>query len=126
VTWKSRVYRKRERNEGLKHWGSIVAKFCKVFKYQCQACRKRCTKDRLTVHHIIPREFGGDEDDGNLILLCRTCHDEIESDWKKYNTYRKIAYAFAKNGVPVVTTGIPVGKDWRQWVYGGARNPQSE
>lgn len=32
----------------------------------------------LTVHHIRPRAEGGDDSMGNLVTVCRRCHDWIE------------------------------------------------
>ena len=30
------------------------------------------------MHHIIPRNFGGEDNPENLILLCNDCHNEVE------------------------------------------------
>jgi 5-methylcytosine-specific restriction endonuclease McrA len=43
--------------------------------WRCQNCG---TRQRLDVHHIIPRARGGEDHERNLITLCRSCHDELE------------------------------------------------
>jgi len=44
--------------------------------WRCQGhdCDRR---NKLTVHHIIPRSAGGTDNLDNLITLCRECHDAI-------------------------------------------------
>ena len=40
--------------------------------YTCQVCSSR---EKLEVHHIIPRAEGGSDRPANLITLCEKCHD---------------------------------------------------
>jgi 5-methylcytosine-specific restriction endonuclease McrA len=47
--------------------------------FRCKSCYKKLPKFRLTAHHIIPRSEGGNDDLDNLITLCHSCHDLIES-----------------------------------------------
>lgn len=43
----------------------------------CEIC---CAKDtKLDVHHVIPVEEGGTDDQDNLICLCRHCHKVIHT-----------------------------------------------
>lgn len=42
--------------------------------WRCQNCGAR---DRLDVHHIIPRARGGADHERNLITLCRSCHNDL-------------------------------------------------
>jgi 5-methylcytosine-specific restriction endonuclease McrA len=44
--------------------------------YRCAnpVCRKSRFEAALQIHHIIPREDGGDDSADNLILLCSNCH----------------------------------------------------
>jgi predicted restriction endonuclease len=44
-------------------------------KYRCQGCLELKATNELEVHHIIPRNFGGQDVAGNLITLCLDCHD---------------------------------------------------
>lgn len=41
----------------------------------CQMCK---TDEYLEVHHIRPRSTGGGDNEENLIVLCRKCHDIAE------------------------------------------------
>lgn len=34
-------------------------------------------KDNLEEHHMIPLSFGGDNNDLNLVFLCKACHKEV-------------------------------------------------
>lgn len=39
----------------------------------------RCLEERIvSLHHLVPREHGGDDNIENLIPLCNECHDEVE------------------------------------------------
>jgi hypothetical protein len=33
----------------------------------------------METHHIIPRRYGGSDDDPNLVTLCSSCHTAVES-----------------------------------------------
>lgn len=43
----------------------------------CYFCLSEET-EVLEEHHIVPRRFGGGDEDENLVLLCPTCHSKIE------------------------------------------------
>ena len=45
--------------------------------YTCQCCGKKHV--RLEVHHIIFRSKGGTDDENNLIIVCKKCHDAIHN-----------------------------------------------
>ena len=45
-------------------------------EYKCCICN---TKTNLHIHHIIPRQQGGNHDESNLITLCAKCHMHIET-----------------------------------------------
>jgi hypothetical protein len=47
--------------------------------FRCQACRKQGKYKDFTVHHIIPRIEGGEDDPENLITLHALCHDYVEA-----------------------------------------------
>ena len=42
---------------------------------KCGICKSR---SKLTIHHILPRSEGGQNNKENLIVLCRPCHDFVE------------------------------------------------
>lgn len=46
--------------------------YCVQDIIMCQRCRVSVAVD---IHHIVFRSQGGGDDIGNLIALCRKCHD---------------------------------------------------
>jgi len=58
-------------------WKKIRARYVKVHPL-CERC---LAEGRITpveeVHHILPVNRGGTNDDGNLMSLCRSCHNKI-------------------------------------------------
>lgn len=44
----------------------------------CYIC-SRGNPDILEQHHIVPKRFGGSDTDANLVELCPSCHQAIES-----------------------------------------------
>ena len=47
---------------------------------RCRECGVEESDDEiLTVHHVIARSQGGADSEENYILLCRDCHNDIES-----------------------------------------------
>jgi hypothetical protein len=43
-----------------------------------------CGSEANSIHHIIPRSEGGEDIDSNKVMLCRSCHDEVELEPKKW------------------------------------------
>lgn len=49
---------------------------------RCRVCRARCSTTAMDMtlraerHHIVPRSLGGQDTTGNLVTLCKSCHDE--------------------------------------------------
>lgn len=39
--------------------------------------------DDLEEHHVVPRKFGGTDDESNLITVCSSCHKKIERTWDR-------------------------------------------
>lgn len=50
--------------------------------YKCQECGK--SNCMLEVHHIRARKYGGADTIGNLITLCKKCHDKTKSREKDF------------------------------------------
>jgi len=46
-------------------------------KRYCFICGER-NQNILQEHHIIPRRFGGEDQEGNTVTLCANCHEAIE------------------------------------------------
>ena len=45
--------------------------------YTCQQCKGKSKDYRLEVHHIVFRSQNGSDEEGNLITLCKACHDAL-------------------------------------------------
>lgn len=43
----------------------------------CRLCNGR---HALTTHHVVPRCMGGDNSPGNLMRVCRPCHDILDHE----------------------------------------------
>lgn len=46
----------------------------KKYGRECQICG---SKKDISVHHIRPKAFGGNDKEENLMPMCGDCHDEI-------------------------------------------------
>lgn len=60
-------------------------------KNYCKMCKSKSTLER---HHLVPRKYGLNNDEYNLITLCKNCHDKVEiltTDWidsgKEYSAF---------------------------------------
>lgn len=121
--WAKKVYAPSQKNKIIGDYETYFEKYCKEFNYQCQACRKKHRKMRLSLHHIIPVIEGGSNDYDNIILVCKECHNKIEEESLKYRSYNSILWAFARQKGKRPIKEISNTKDWHKWVYGGQRNP---
>lgn len=55
---------------------------------ECQYCHKKVTKDKMTVDHMFPVDFGGPTISNNLLPACKTCNGEKENmTYKQYMTF---------------------------------------
>ena len=64
-------------------------------KRHCEICHG---KDRLTVHHKIPKELGGLDNIENLMTLCYKCHEWIHKD-KNLNSRKRLNLLRKNNGI---------------------------
>ena len=53
----------------------IKQRIIKQHDSKCQSCGYKGTVD---LHHIIPKNKGGNDNEENLMLLCYPCHLKIE------------------------------------------------
>jgi len=74
------------------NWRSVKANIRQRDGYVCRVCGHRNIDHNLDVHHIKPiRCFDSNTDysdinaEGNLILLCRSCHRKLEGRFKDSN-----------------------------------------
>ena len=56
-------------------------------RYKCQYCKGKSKDSILNVHHIESRKTGGNSP-GNLITLCKTCHEKYHKGEIKLNVKR--------------------------------------
>ena len=64
--------------------------------HECKCCHGKSKDSILNVHHIESRKTGGNAP-GNLITLCKTCHDayhdgKIKKEFKRQESYRDSAF----------------------------------
>lgn len=69
-------------------------------EHRCCNCHAH---SNLDVHHIHFRRHGGSNDPGNLITLCKTCHDSMHRDFLQLhgNPESTGVYFTNRNGIPV-------------------------
>ena len=61
-----------------KQWQAIIAGKC---SYKCRVCGAYCAPpftEHLDAHHLIPRDYFGDDVVDNIIGLCQVCHRGVE------------------------------------------------
>lgn len=50
-------------------------------RYKCEFCDYETNeRSRIHIHHIVPREAGGNNNRLNLVMLCPNHHNQIFSD----------------------------------------------
>lgn len=60
-------------------WRGLRRKILNRDRNRCQSCKvHRSYGRKMTVHHIVARDDGGNDDPSNLITLCVPCHNLIE------------------------------------------------
>ena len=70
-----------------RNWSRIRNAFLSGHPF-CELCRRdgRLTKAEI-VHHIKPVREGGDNEEDNLMALCKPCHERLQAKrgdrWKK-------------------------------------------
>ena len=75
---------------------AIKRKVLEYWENQCSCCGK---VDYLEFHHIIPKNDGGTDEFGNVLLLCGRCHAEVHGrsyDPNRPNCKTSIDYDTAK------------------------------
>ena len=61
-----------------KDWKAQCLEVVERDKHACRGCEKPFwdVNDWFDVHHVLHRGKGGGDDQGNLMLLCRDCHEK--------------------------------------------------
>ena len=59
-----------------KQWQAIRAEKCR----DCRVCRTRPVDGRSVIesHHLVPRDYHGDDVADNIVGLCQACHRGVE------------------------------------------------
>lgn len=60
-----------------RNWRSLRRSILERDGYRCRNCGRR--RGELHVHHVVPLSNGGANVPGNLIVLCRGCHERVEA-----------------------------------------------
>jgi len=60
------------------------------YENQCYLCN---SKIDLSLHHILPKKFGGGTEIDNLVPLCSECHDKAHSDNRMHLELMKLRYS---------------------------------
>lgn len=121
--WRSKVYFHEPEPEGLtrEEWIFLRRTVIRRDGFKCLRCDKRFPVHELTAHHMTPRDEGGSNDISNLVTLCQPCHDFVEIN--NLRTRADIMGSMEQEQKENIELSKPSSKDWRTWVYGGARNP---
>lgn len=127
--WHAPVYRPPEDLGSAAWWKEIRTAVMIRDRFKCFRCESKRRRG-LSVHHIVPRSEGGEDNLENLITLCNKCHDIVEMA-----ACRSLADIVAtieddsphqpkKKEEPekdrIETFERP---EWHKWVYGGQRKP---
>lgn len=85
-----RKSRRRERKQQLKINSSLKKRLYRdVVFAPCFYCKKIFLIENLTIEHLIPRSYGGTNDDSNIAIACSPCNHHMgRVAWfvKKYLT----------------------------------------
>jgi len=105
-------------------WKLIRGRILRRDKHECVRCK---TKNYLSVHHIVPRDNGGGDNDANLITLCGLCHDYAEVKGYRYRWQieesgdANMAKSNKKQAVRNRGDDVAYRPAWHEHVYGGNR-----
>ncbi|WP_170924371.1 HNH endonuclease [Mycobacterium avium] len=72
-------------------WLAIRTRILERDGHVCQARDEGCETEAIEVHHIVPIELGGTNDDDNLISLCGCCHYRRTTQQRQESMARKRA-----------------------------------
>lgn len=76
-----------------------------------------CTEtERIEQHHIVPKRFGGSDDQENFVNVCPTCHSKLEKLYNK-RFYDKLRVSKGSNRQHPVCEkcGDRADGQWTNW-----------
>ena len=88
--------------------------------YRCQYCGARCSIDRLTYDHVIPRSRGGRTTWENIVSCCYTCNAEKANRTPAEARMTLLAVPSRPSWMPSVQIRVStksVPDAWRDYVY---------
>lgn len=128
--WRQKVY-KYNSVDYPENWQEIRSEIIHRDNYICFRCEMIAERmGDLSVHHLLPRNEGGKENEENLITLCHPCHDIVEE--AGYREKAEIIGSYEGDTVNYVVQPSPdVWKkkrtetferpEWHTIVYGGRK-----
>lgn len=90
---------------------------------RCQYCGIRCSRDRFTYDHVVPRSQGGKTDWGNVVVACVPCNQLKAGRTPAQAGMRLRSMPVKPKKLPdsrpafYFTEGMPVA--WRTWLRDG-------
>lgn len=70
-------------------WAAIRARILKRDSGLCQDREWGCEVHAVEVHHIVPIELGGTNEDDNLVSLCAPCHQRRTNEQRQDRQARR-------------------------------------
>lgn len=67
-------HKKNKKNQSIRTEQNNIKKIMITEDSRCARCG---CKENLELHHMFPVSLGGDNDDLNLLILCKNCHHKI-------------------------------------------------
>ena len=65
---------------------------------RCARCGRNIALDKVTIEHFVPKYRGGEDDERNLLPLCKNCNKQKGSrlvDVEEYYPYLKSQYSLS-------------------------------
>lgn len=78
---------------GEQSWDKSAREVRKLAGHICKKCHKFQPHRKLSAHHIIPVASGGTNGHWNLMVLCQSCHQEVENYTKRFTEPHLTKYA---------------------------------
>jgi hypothetical protein len=124
--WHPKIYHMTEEKHKIPQaWRAVRGAILRRDHFKCYRCEDG-NRRNLTVHHIIPREEGGNEEHENLITLCKACHDLVEEAGCRslLDIQGTIDVHTKQEPEPTASEERQesfVRPAWHRWVYGSQR-----
>lgn len=118
TAWHTSVYKEKGKFDMPDTWHETKKRIFEKHKGRCFRCDKKNRLSGISIHHVLPRADGGGNNDENLVPLCHTCHDLVES--KNCKSTADI-YKTIDTETPAEYVNTEEKIDWHCVVYGGQK-----